>query len=193
MRNIVLPAAIAATLFTTGCGGCAESATETILAKAVGASDVDVDAKSGTVTIKGKDGEVVHMVAEGDDAATLTIKGKDGEYHMNTGGAGKVPEDFPLAVHAGSKVQGSASSSNDEERTFMLSLVSEAAVDEIAAFYKKELEARGLKVERTDVATDGRKFVTLGGRSEKREASVAISSGDEGDGTFTQISVRDRK
>lgn len=195
MRTSILSAAIATTLFTAGCfGGCGEMAAEKLTEKAIGAAiggaDVDVDADSGEVTIKGKDGEVVHMKSAGENA-TVTIKGKDGEYRYDSAGGGKVPDGFPLAVASGAKVQGSVSSSNDEERTYMVTLASDAAVDEVAAFYKRELEAKGLKVERTDVDMDGKKFVTLGGRAEKREASVTVSSADEGAGCLTQISVRD--
>jgi major membrane immunogen (membrane-anchored lipoprotein) len=194
MRISMLSAAVAATLFTTGCfGACSEMAAEAITEKALGVQDIDVDAEKGTITIKGKDGELIHAAGDGEDS-TVTIKGKDGEVmEYNAGNGGKLPKGFPFAVADGSKVQGSASSSTGTEQTFMVSLAGDGAVDELAAFYVKELESKGLKVERTDVNVDGKQFVTLGGKVEGREVSVAISSADEGGGTFTQFSVRDSK
>jgi hypothetical protein len=193
MRISMLSAAIVATLFTTGCGACGELAAEKITEKALGAAGVELDTKAGTVKVTSKDGaDMIHVEGEGENA-TVTLKGRDGEFRFHASGATRLPDGFPFAIAARSKVQGSASSRTETENTFLVSIASEGAVEEVAAFYKQELESKGLKVERTDVDLDGKKFVTLGAKSAKREATVSISTPDEGEGSFAQFSVRDAK
>ncbi|WP_373046674.1 hypothetical protein [Vulgatibacter sp.] len=188
MRTSIVLAALAAS-FLTGCGACAELATEQAM-KAAGV-DADIDEKGGKITFRGENGETVEVNAEGDEG-TVTIKGKDGELRFDGGGEGKLPDGFPFALAAGSKIQGSASMKNATERTFMASLQNDGDIEALAAHYKRELESKGLAVERTDMDMNGQKFVTLAGRAEGREASVAISSTEE-DGLATQISVREGK
>ncbi len=193
MRTSILTAVFATSLLTTGCfGACGEMAAEAITEKALGVADIDVDEKTGSVTIKGKDGEVVHMAAEGDNSK-LTFKGKDGIIEYNAGHDQKLPLGFPFEVVKGSRVQGSATTSDGKQVSYMLSLASESAVDEAAAFYEKELKAKGIEVQRTDMNVDGKQFVTLGGKAEDREATLAISTGEEGQGSLTQFSVRTPK
>ena len=188
--RIFLGAAVAATLFATGCSACGEKAAEMITAKALGVDSIDVDSKTGAVKIKGKDGEEIRMAGDGDQG-TFVIKSKDGEFHLDSGGGGKVPEGFPFALAKGAKIQGSASQKKGDSRSFFLSHLSADDVETVAAFYEKELSSKGLEIERNEMELNGKKMITLGARTEKREATVSVSDMGE-EGVTATISVQDK-
>jgi hypothetical protein len=188
MRSTIVIAICTASLFTAGCGACAEFATE----KALSAAGVDVDLDGNNIKIKGKDGEEIEFAGGDGDDGSVTIKGKDGVVNINTDGKGKLPDDFPFAVAKGARVQGSASVNNAKELTFMASLLSDGEVADLAQFYAAELESKGFKVERSDLDMNGQKFVTLAGKAERREAVISLNV-MEGEGIATQISFSQKK
>lgn len=190
MRNSSMLAAalLTASLFTTGCGACAELATE----KALSAAGVDVDLDGETVKIKGKDGEEIEFAGGDGKSGTLTVKGKDGEFKFHGDSDGKVPDGFPIELAKGGKVEGSVSGSTSRERTFIVTVRHEGSaklIDELSDFYGSQLKKKGFEVEQTSVDSDGSRFVMLNGKAEKGGTSVTLSSGE--DGIVAQISVRE--
>jgi uncharacterized protein YfiM (DUF2279 family) len=165
---------------------------------------VESDEDAGTLTIKNtKTGEVITMNAKDIEEGKLTFETKDGTTTIDgtsaaegggikvtdaqgqestfTAGAG-APKNLPswLPVYAGAKVEGSYDATTAEGRNAMFTVTSSDSVDQVAEFYKSQLEGAGLKVERSSYETDGQKTIMLVGTTEdeKRTANVTISTGD---------------
>jgi hypothetical protein len=167
---------------------------------------VETDRDEGTLTIKNtKTGEVVTMNAKDIQDGKLTFETKDGtttidgssaseggqlkvtnekgEEAVFSAGAG-APKNLPswLPVYAGAAVQGAYDATTAEGRNAMFTVVADDSVDQVADFYKSQLEGAGLKVERSSYETSGSKTIMLAGKTDddKRTASVTISTGDGG-------------
>jgi len=187
--SIRIAAVLTATLFATGCGACAEFATE----KALSSAGIDVDLDGQKIKIKGKDGEELELDAS-NDKGTLTVKGKEGEFKFAAEGDGKVPEGFPIELAKGGKVEGSVTGSTGKEKTFLVTVRYDGGakrVDELSKYFQEQLEKKGYQVERSSVDTDGSRFVMLNGKAERGGTSVTVSSGAGEDAVTAQISVRE--
>jgi outer membrane lipoprotein-sorting protein len=148
-----------------GCGKkaaeiVAERAMENAMAKDGKEADVNIDSKTGSMSIKSKDGnEDVDIEMDGKG---MTIKSKEGEtvstvssdgetYTMKTEGGqamafgkgAKVPDGFPkdIPIYPGAEIQ--MSSSDPGTKTFAVQALSADAIDKVAEYYKKEMKAQG--------------------------------------------------
>lgn len=187
-RVFVVLMTVGLVFFAAGCGKIAEKAAEKAVEVAVksdgGDVDVDIDSKTGQVTIKGKgaDGESIDIKA-GEAGMTIKGQGADGsvdikmdENGMTMRGAGdgqkfqmkvsegqmtmtteegtstiqatsgsdaQIPADWPkdVPVYAGAKVLGTAVMA--QMGMYTLDLETSAGMADVAAYYKKELPAKG--------------------------------------------------
>lgn len=165
---------------------------------------VESDEDEGTLTIKNiKTGEVVTMNAKDIEEGKLTFTTKEGTTTLDgssvgeggtlkvtdaqgqeatfSAGAGE-PKNLPswLPVYSGAKIEGSYDATTAEGRNAMFTATTGDSVDQVAEFYKAQLEGAGLKVERSSYETNGQKTIMLVGTTEdeKRTANVTISTGD---------------
>jgi hypothetical protein len=127
-------------------------------------------------SISTPDGKVTYE-DKGKDAGAITVTGKDGQKVTMDYGSGKIPDDYPkdIPVYKNAKVIMSQTVSEKNGRNLVLESSDDIAA--IAAFYKKEFEAGGWKVEAT-IATG--EMHMLSGAKEKRKLVVQImASGDK--------------
>jgi len=156
-----------------GCGKAQEVVSEKAIEKAIESAakkdgkDIDarVDFKDGKMSIQteGKDGKVDMKISEGQmtitdeegkktvsysgDGNNFTMKTDKGTFTSTSGDNAKVPEGFPkdVPIYAGAKVL--ASSSMPEQNTYMVQLESQDTLENVGAYYKKEMAAQGWKEE----------------------------------------------
>lgn len=149
---LLLAVAVAA---LAGCG-LAEKAVEKATEKAVEkATGVSVDEKSGTVTVKGKDGE------------TVTITGETGSK--------KMPEGLPLPQFPGSKITSTSRVASSGKTMYMVEQEFKGDAVAAADFYEKALKDLGVKdASRTESESDDEFNVLLMGENEKQAGSVVI-------------------
>jgi hypothetical protein len=149
-----------------GCGKkaaevIAERAMENAMAKDGKEAEVNIDSKTGSMSIKSKDGkEDVDIKMDG---SGMTVKSKEGEtvstysndgetYTMKTEGGGpsmtfgkgaKAPDGFPkdIPIYPGAEIQ--MSSADPANKTFAVQALSADGVDKVAEYYKKEMKAQG--------------------------------------------------
>lgn len=178
-------------IFFSSCSACSpgEWATEKLIEKATG---ISVDEKDGSVTFRSKDGELT--VSDKDGEAVLVAKGKDGETLRMGGAEGKLPQGFPLPIADGAKVENSMSKDKGEEKHFVVTLSSPvAATGRIADFYERELERKGLEVERSNFEVDGALSVNMTGRGEGNvSAAVTIFANNEDDKALISLSWEEK-
>lgn len=143
----------------TGCGvtdRLAEKAAEKAVEKATG---VKVEDKGDTVTVTTKDGDQV------------TLSGQEG----------KLPEGFPLPLIKGATVGSGSKITTNNKVGFTAEITYTGTHKDTADFYEKALKDLGIKVERTDVTSDGETTVMLIGSSDKHDAWVMLNGkGDKG-------------
>jgi hypothetical protein len=129
--------------------------------------------RSHTVTTS--DGKVTYQ-EKGKDAGAVTVTGKDGKTATLSFNQNKLPDDYPkdVPVYSGSQVIMSQSATEKNARNLML--ISSDSADQIAGYYKKELERNGWKTE-TTVATGQMNIMT----ANKGGKQVMIQISDGGD------------
>jgi len=148
-----------------GCGKkardvVAERAVESAMAKDGKEAGVKIDSKTGSMTIKSKDGkEDVDIKMDG---SGMTVKSKEGEtvstyssdgetYTMKTEGGqamafgkgARLPDGFPkdIPMYPGAEIQ--MSSADPSSKTFAVQALSAEGVDKVAEYYKKEMKSQG--------------------------------------------------
>jgi len=104
-----------------------------------GDKDVEVKIEDGGMTIKSKDGEVVSMSS--DDGETFTMTTGAGKASVAVGQGAKIPEGFPkdVPVYAGVKIH--MASADPDGGSFSVQAMSDDPPEKIAEFYKKEMKA----------------------------------------------------
>jgi len=130
--------------------------------------------RSHTVTTS--EGKVTYQ-EKGKDAGTVTVTGKDGKTATLSFNQNKIPADYPkdVPIYGGAKVVMSQTVSEKNGRNLMLE--SSDAADQIADYYKKELDRNGWKTE-TTVATGGMHM--LGANKDQKQIVIQITdSGDK--------------
>jgi hypothetical protein len=148
-----------------------------------------VKTPGGSVTVEGD--KVTVQTDKG--KATIESKGGTTEIRTNEGtmtvGEGKVPDGFPLPVMRGAKVENSAHMAPpDGKEVFTLNAKIPAAFKDVADFYEKALKDKGLKVSRTEQASDDSQMVMLIGESETADGSVMVSKEAKADQPTAVIS-----
>jgi len=151
-----------------GCGKkaaevVAERAMENAMAKDGKDAEVKIDSKTGSMTIKSKDGNEdvdikmdgsgMTIKSKGEDGGTVSTYSSDGEtYTLKTEGGGpsmasgkgaKAPDGFPkdIPIYPGAEIQ--MSSADPASKTFVVQALSADAVDKVAEYYKKEMKSQG--------------------------------------------------
>lgn len=112
-----------------------------------------------------------------------------GKVNIDTG-KNKLPADFPkdVPVYKPSKVEGSIGSTNDGQKSTVVTLTTADGVDEVADFYKAELPGKGWTETSNMSGGDGAsKFATLGYEKGEVSLSVALTTRGSDDKGGTQL------
>ncbi len=152
---------------TTGCGAIvdmvAEKATEEVLEEVIAGdsgAEVEIDADSGQIIIKGEDGEVIEFNAD-EDEGTVDITDGDGETLFTTGEdiVDGWPSDYP--VPSGLTVITSSKISDPDTGTTAYSVFFEGDgdFDQVLSEIESTLDGRDPTNDITSTS-DGQKFVT---------------------------------
>jgi hypothetical protein len=122
---------------------------------------------------------------------TTTFKNEQGTFNMGQ----KIPDGFPLEVVDGATVlQGMNIDTAKQGKNFVVSLHAEkTSVEDATAFYKKQLEGKGLTVETMDTNAAGTKITVLSGRKDGVEAGVQVMKQKGKDGAMITVSYRTSK
>jgi len=170
------------------CTAC-ESAKEKALEAATGAK---VDMKGNTITVKDKDGKTVTAVM-GEEGGKGVAHITDGEGNSATFG-GEVPRDFPLPIFEGATVGMAAKSDKGDEGTAysVTLMIEKKSPTDVAAFYEKALNDKGLKVTKSSMNMGDKTMVQLAGKSDTVKAAVVVNPGDD-DGSAVMLSWTAKK
>lgn len=173
-------------VFFASCSACSPSewAAEKLIEKATG---ISVDEKAGTVTFKSKEGEF--KISDKGEETVIAIKGKDGEEVRIGGSDKKLPEGFPLRLVDGATIASSMSMGKGKNESFVVALEAPArSHDRIAEFYERELQAKGVEVERARFELDGSVTISLTGTAEGG-VSTSVSVWADGEGSKTTATI----
>jgi hypothetical protein len=151
-----------------GCGKkdsevVAERAIENAMAGDGKEAEVKIDSKTGSISIKSKDGDGnvdmkineggMTVTAKGEDGKTVSTYSGDGEsFTMKTEGGGPsmtigkgatLPDGFPkdIPLYPGVEIQ--LSSADPGAKTFAVQATSADAVEKVAEYYKTEMKSQG--------------------------------------------------
>lgn len=138
------------------------------------------DVQKGRIRFEGDGGERVEIESEGEGkSGTFRMKTPEGELRAGAGSLASLPSWVPVCPGAAPGEAFSAQSV--EERTGTVHLKCRGAVEEVAAFYERELKAAGMKVQRQAVLSGEANMVILGGQGRSgEEVNVTVMSTDEG-------------
>lgn len=135
-----------------------------------GDKDVEVNIKDGGMTIKSKDGEVMSMSSK--DGETFTMKTADGKASVAIGKGAKIPDNFPKDVPVYAGIEINMASADPAGQTFSIQAMSDDPPEKIAEFYKKEMKANGWVEAQGMVTTGGSAMHML--NFEKGDNTAAI-------------------
>lgn len=139
------------------------------------------DIEEGKLTFTTKDGTATFDGSQTADGGTLKVTTDKGE-EVQFGATAGAPENLPawVPMYANAKVEGAYDATTAEGRNAMFTVTSSDSVDQVAEFYQKQLEAAGLKIERSSYETDGSKAIMLVGKTDddKRTANVTVASNE---------------
>ncbi|MBD0381435.1 hypothetical protein [Paenibacillus sedimenti] len=119
------------------------------------------------------------------EGEAITVTSKDGQQLQISGEAKKLPDGFPLPSHPDAKIESSMTSTENGAKSFIVALTSSKPIKDLAAFYEKALQDKGIKPERTDLNDEGAdslNSVFLNGKSDKLEATVQIVKDESNEG-----------
>ena len=145
--------------------------------------DVKMNSADGSMTITSKDGkEKVDMKS---DDKSFSIQTKDGM--MVTGDAAKLPENFPkdVPVYPGAKPTLVSTMAGNE--TFNVSFDTADTIDQVGAYYRKELTANGWQEQQTMNQGGDQPMQML--HYTKAQRTVMVTVTREGDKTVLSLMV----
>jgi len=203
---LVFMAAMAGSIGGCGCREkVAEKVAEKAIEKAIQADakkegkdvDVDVNLKGGSMSIKTKDGskkmdlnvqdgkmavkseggeEQVSMNA---DNQSVTVTTKDGTVTSTAGKTAKIPDTFPkdIPLYAGAEIV--AVSTMTQNEMFHVQATTADSLKNVAAYYKKELPAKGWTEQQTVSQAGDSPMEMLNFTKEDRTVMVMVTA-DQG-------------
>lgn len=185
-------AAIVATgaLVLTGCGNiaekAAEKATEKIIESASGIEDVDIDSKTGEVTVRDSEGGT-HTYS-GDEDGTFTYSSGDDVEYKAGGNETTAPDWFPSEVHLPSSftVSNSARDGSGDSTSYVLGLVVEISAAEAFEDFTSDMTAKGWEVTMEN-KSDLDDYSQYMANIEKGESSIMFSASTYGDDQGTAL------
>lgn len=140
------------------------------------------DAKNGKFSFETKDGKATLDASGGEDGkpAGLTVTGPNGEKStIMAGGAVAAPSWVPQ--YPGGTASSNYDADNAESHSGVFTVETTDSPDQVATYYKTQLESAGFDVQRSDVSgSDGERSTTLSANSkdQKRQVGVMVSTSE---------------
>jgi hypothetical protein len=152
------------------------------------------DIQKGRMSFQGEGGEKIDIQGEsggGAGAGSLTIKGPDGSMQFGQGTLKNVPGWVPR--YPGAQAAGAFTSQQGGKESGTFQLQCSGSVEEVAAFYERELKSAGMKIQKTSVEGNNRSTISLAGTDEASQRSVNVTAATSDKGTVASIAYTTRK
>jgi len=146
------------------------------------------DIQKGRISFEGEGGEKVDIQGEDEDkggTGSMSIKGPGGSMQFGQGSLANVPSWVPR--YPGAQVAGAFTSQQDSEDGGTFQLQCSGSVEEVAAFYERELKNAGMKVQKTSMQGDNQTVISLVGTDEAKQHTVSVTASASDKGTFAHI------
>ena len=150
------------------------------------------DVQKGHISFEGENGEKVDIQGEGEGGSgSLTVKGPEGSMQFGQGSLAKIPDWVPK--YPGGQAAGAFAAQGAEGDSGTFQLKCGGSVEEVAAFYEREMKKAGMTVQRHSMQSGGSSTIMLIGEpgASGRTLSATITSSDEG--TTAQIGYQIKK
>jgi hypothetical protein len=148
--------------------------------------------QKGHMSFEGERGEKVDIRGEAEGGAgSVTVKGPEGTMQFGQGSLANVPSWVPK--YPGAQAAGAFTSQQGGEEGGTFQLQCGGSVEEVAAFYERELKSAGMKVQKTSVQVDNRTTMSVVGADEARQHTVSVTAGTSDKGTVAHVMYMVRK
>jgi uncharacterized protein YneF (UPF0154 family) len=139
------------------------------------------DIQKGRISFEGEDGERVDIRGDGEgETGSVTVEGRDGKMRFGQGSLSDIPDWVPR--YPGGESVGAYAAQTGSEQGGTFQLKCNGSIDQVAAYYEREMKGAGMKVEKHSIQADNRSVQTVTGTDEGRQRTVTatVSSSDEG-------------
>lgn len=139
------------------------------------------DIQKGRISFEGEDGERVDIRGDGEgETGSVTVEGRDGKMRFGQGSLSDIPDWVPR--YPGGESVGAYAAQTGSEQGGTFQLKCNGSIDQVAAYYEREMKGAGMKVEKHSIKADNRSVQTIVGTDEGRQRTVTatVSSSDEG-------------
>lgn len=173
-------------LVLAGCGGEKSESAAPVTAGSAAADKVAETIIEQSAKAQGENVDV--DIDSAGDSMTISLQNAEGTHQITTGASASVPQGFPedVPIYPGLNIQMANSMTSQE----MFSVVGQttASNDEVAAFYKKELAARGWTEESVmQHNAEGQLMTMLHCGKDTRKVHVMVMT--EGDATTVSLTT----
>ena len=147
------------------------------------------DVKQGRIRFTDENGQAMTLESKGDgNAGSLSLKSSDGSVEMGAGADVKVPSWIP--VYPGAQVEGKYHQQNPDGEAGAFGYSTKTASKDMVEFYRRGLEAAGLKVA-AQVGDSTGGVISAEDGTKSRTVTAIVSP--EGDGTSVVITYAIKK
>lgn len=147
--------------------------------------DMTLNQSGGKMTIKGTDekGQKVNVqMNQSGDSVNMTVQGKEGAMKIISGGAAKVPDDFPKDIPLYPDMQVNLGQAMAEQQMYHVEAHTKDPMEKVAAFCKEKITAQGW-TEQTSMNQAGDSPMTmLMYRKGERTLSIMLTKDEGGTG-----------
>ena len=137
--------------------------------------------RKGHISFEGDNGEKVDIRGEG-DTGSMTIKSSEGTVQIGQGSSEKIPNWVPK--YPGGQVTGAFAAQHEGAESGGFQVKCSGLVEQVAAFYEKELASGGMRVEKHSVPGT---MVSVVGTDDAGHRSVTVTVTSSGEGTVAHI------
>jgi hypothetical protein len=148
------------------------------------------DIQKGHMSFEGENGEKVDIQGQG-ESGSMSIKGPDGSMQIGQGSLANVPSWVPR--YPGAQALGAFTSQGGGEEGDTFQLPCSGSVEEVAAFYARELKSAGMKIQKTSIQGDGQTAMSVVGTDEAKQHTVSVTASTSDKGTVAHIMYVIRK
>jgi uncharacterized protein YneF (UPF0154 family) len=146
------------------------------------------DIQKGRLSFEGADGEKVDI--QGDGEGSMTFKSAEGSLQIGQGSMDKVPGWVPR--YPGGQLMGALTARKDGEDSGGFQVKCGGSVEQVAAYYEKELSGAGMTVQKHALNSGSGNAITVVGSNESNRRTVtAIVSSDDG-GALAHVTYQTR-
>ena len=139
--------------------------------------------RKGHISIRGGNGEKVDIRGDGAGGnGSITIKSPEGSVQIGQGSSEKIPNWVPK--YPGGQVTGAFAAQHEGAESGGFQVKCSGSVEQVAAFYEKELASGGMRVEKHSIPGTA---VSVVGTDDAGHRSVTVTVTSSGEGTLAHL------